>query len=82
MPSAEKRPGKFFAGSENKPPIEGPIIVPTLQTKGMTAYAFAADSQYLRVLVSPNVLTFMLRVGDHFANHCLDYTHIAIESSA
>jgi hypothetical protein len=37
MPPAEKRPGKLFTGSENKPPIEGPTIVPTDQTNGITA---------------------------------------------
>lgn len=45
MPSAEKRPGKLFTGSENKPPIDGPMIVPTDHTNGMTAYAFATNIQ-------------------------------------
>ena len=33
--------GKFCVGFAKRPPILGPKIVPTDQTKGMTAYAFA-----------------------------------------
>jgi hypothetical protein len=37
MPSFEKDPGKFSAGSARSPPITGPRIVPIDHTNGMTA---------------------------------------------
>lgn len=46
MPFAEKWLGKLFAGSENRPPIDGPTMVPIDQTNGMTAYAFAKMGQH------------------------------------
>lgn len=41
IPSDEKVPGKLDTGVAKYPPIAGPQIVPTDQTKGMTAYALA-----------------------------------------
>lgn len=41
-----KRSGQVVCGSANVPPIQGPIIVPMLQTNGMIEYARAVESQY------------------------------------
>lgn len=50
IPSGEKMFGKVTVGSANVPPIAGPIIVPILQTNGMTEYARAAKKKLVQVL--------------------------------
>jgi len=42
-PSREKVPGNDWDGSAKVPPIAGPMIVPILQTKGITEYARATE---------------------------------------
>ena len=43
MPVGEKIEGMDIAGRANRPPKAGPMIVPMLQTNGITAYARAGD---------------------------------------
>lgn len=60
-----------------------PTIVPTDQTKGMTAYARAGPtSAFLPLQEGVAGLTLMLGLVDNLANHGLDDTNVAVEDAA
>lgn len=62
--------------------MDGPMIVPTLHTNGITAYALAGCCQYATLrLTSIQILTLMLRILHHFTHHGLDDAHASIETS-
>ena len=50
IPLGENILGNVVVGSANVPPMAGPMMVPMLQTNGMTEYARAAEKK-----ISPNV---------------------------
>lgn len=73
------------------PPIQGPMMVPMLQTKGITAKARAVvwpvstclkGEQTLPREERGNQLTFVFGLGNEFTNHCLNDTDIAVEKAA
>lgn len=73
--------GKFNAGSANVPPIAGPIIVPTDQTKGIMEYALAIQISICPPLIQIAELTFMFRLRNQLRDHRLNHTHITIQES-
>ena len=89
-PVGENADGKFLAGSAKLPPIAGPMIVPIDQTKGITAYALAADISSALQLgfswvvgrgVEGERLTFVLGFLDQLAHHGLNDTYVAVCTS-
>jgi hypothetical protein len=59
--------------------MDGPTMVPIDQTKGMTAYAFAASCQYVCKCVCLVVRTLVLRIRDHLSNHSLNDAHVSVQ---